>query len=135
MRQALYGPKNPTGPVRAKGTNRHRKNATTTTTVLAKKGQQAKQATQDVRVGGYFGDQQHVVVREYYGKQNSDGRCPPGLTKKNNGCMPPGQAKKWAAGQLLPRDVVFYPFSQSVVIQLGPPPRDTNMCVSPAIFF
>ena len=27
------------------------------------------------------------------------GGCPPGLAKKNNGCMPPGQAKKLARGQ------------------------------------
>ncbi len=27
------------------------------------------------------------------------GGCPPGLAKKNNGCMPPGQAKKLYAGQ------------------------------------
>ena len=87
-----------------------------------KNGQQAKQATQDVRVGGYFGDRQRVVVREYYGKQLSAGRCPPGLAKKNNGCMPPGQAKKWAVGQPLPRDVVSYPIPQSVVTQLGAPP-------------
>ncbi len=25
--------------------------------------------------------------------------CPPGLAKKNNGCLPPGQAKKLARGQ------------------------------------
>lgn len=24
-----------------------------------------------------------------------DGRCPPGLAKKNNGCLPPGQAKRY----------------------------------------
>lgn len=76
----------------------------------------------DVKVGGYFGDQQRVVVREYYGKQYSAGRCPPGLAKKNNGCMPPGQAKKWAIGQPLPRDVVFYPVPNAVVVQLGAPP-------------
>ena len=87
-----------------------------------KNAQQAKLPIQDVRVGGYFGDQQRVVVREYYGKQYSAGRCPPGLAKKNNGCMPPGQAKKWAVGQPLPRDVVYYPVPQSVVIQLGAPP-------------
>ena len=29
--------------------------------------------------------------------------CPPGLAKKNNGCMPPGQAKaRWRVGQRLP---------------------------------
>ena len=27
------------------------------------------------------------------------GGCPPGLAKKHNGCMPPGQAKKLARGQ------------------------------------
>lgn len=34
-----------------------------------------------------------------------DGDCPPGLAKKGNGCMPPGQAKKaFALGQRLPSD-------------------------------
>jgi hypothetical protein len=27
------------------------------------------------------------------------GGCPPGLAKKHNGCMPPGQARKLARGQ------------------------------------
>ena len=84
-------------------------------------------------MGAYFGDQQRVVIREYYGKQHKAGRCPPGLAKKNNGCMPPGQARKWTVGQPLPRDVVFYPVPESVVIQLGVPPRDINMCVWLAI--
>lgn len=82
----------------------------------------ARPAHVDVKVGGYFGDQQRVVVREYYGKQYSAGRCPPGLAKKNNGCMPPGQARKWAIGKPLPRDVVFYPVPQAVIVQLGAPP-------------
>jgi len=31
------------------------------------------------------------------------GNCPPGLAKKNNGCMPPGQAKKlYNVGQRYP---------------------------------
>ena len=31
------------------------------------------------------------------------GNCPPGLAKKNNGCLPPGQAKKrYNIGQRLP---------------------------------
>jgi len=85
-------------------------------------GKRVQPAQVDVKVGGYFGDQQRVVVREYYGKQYSAGRCPPGLAKKNNGCMPPGQAKKWAIGQPLPRDVVFYPVPNAVVVQLGAPP-------------
>lgn len=87
-----------------------------------KKNKPVRQAQPEVRVGAYFGDQQRVVVREYYGKQYGAGRCPPGLAKKNNGCMPPGQAKKWAVGQQLPRDVVYYSVPQSVVVQLGIPP-------------
>ncbi|MDW5442669.1 hypothetical protein [Polaromonas sp. SM01] len=87
-----------------------------------KKNKQDRQAQPEVKVGGYFGDQQRVVIQEYYGQQYRAGRCPPGLAKMNNGCMPPGQAKKWAVGQPLPRDVVFYPVPQSVVIRLGVPP-------------
>jgi hypothetical protein len=35
----------------------------------------------------------------------NDGACPPGLAKKGNGCLPPGQAKKmFARGQRLERD-------------------------------
>ena len=86
------------------------------------KHEQARPASQDLRVGAYFGDQQRVAVREYYGKQYQTGRCPPGLAKKNNGCMPPGQAKKWAVGQPLSRDVVFYPVPQAVIVQLGAAP-------------
>ena len=48
--------------------------------------------------------------------------CPPGLAKKNNGCMPPGQAKKWQVGQPLPRDVVFHPVPSQLVVTLPPVP-------------
>jgi Ni/Co efflux regulator RcnB len=87
-------------------------------------GKKAKKNKQpaEVKVGGYFVPQQRVVVQNYYGKQFKSGHCPPGLAKKNNGCLPPGQAKKYAIGQPLPRDVVFYPVPSSVVVQLGAPP-------------
>ena len=76
----------------------------------------------NVKVGGYFGDKQRVVVRNYYGSEYKAGRCPPGLAKKNNGCMPPGQAKKYTVGQRLPSNVVYYAVPQRVVYQLGAPP-------------
>jgi hypothetical protein len=63
-----------------------------------------------------------VIVRDYYAEQFRGGRCPPGLAKKHNGCMPPGQAKKWRVGQPLPRDVVYYEVPQPLVVQIGPPP-------------
>jgi hypothetical protein len=46
----------------------------------------------------------------------------PGLAKKHNGCMPPGQAKKWVIGRPLPRDVIFYDLPPAVAINIGPPP-------------
>lgn len=72
--------------------------------------------------GSYFGERHHVLVREYYVTEHRAGRCPPGLAKKNNGCMPPGQAKKWHKGRPLPRDVVYYDLPQKLVVQLGVPP-------------
>ena len=86
------------------------------------KKQKVQGETADVRVSTYFTDPQRTVIRDYYGKQYQAGRCPPGLAKKNNGCMPPGQAKKWAIGQPLPSDVVYYPVPRPVVLQLGTPP-------------
>ena len=75
-----------------------------------------------IRINGYFNDHQREIARSYYGEQFRRGNCPPGLAKKHNGCMPPGQAKKWAVGRPLPRDVIFYDVPDSVIIQLGYPP-------------
>jgi len=72
--------------------------------------------------GRYFNEQQRVYIHDYYAAQYRKGHCPPGLAKKHNGCMPPGQAKKWALGRPLPRGVIFYDLPPSVLVQLGPPP-------------
>ena len=55
-----------------------------------KKDKNEKHDRQDIKIGGFFRDQQRTVVRDYYGTQFRTGHCPPGLAKKNNGCMPPG---------------------------------------------
>lgn len=47
--------------------------------------------------------------------------CPPGLAKKNNGCLPPGQAKKLVVGQPLPYGAV-YTIPSNVLVTLPPPP-------------
>jgi Ni/Co efflux regulator RcnB len=47
--------------------------------------------------------------------------CPPGLAKKDNGCLPPGQAKKLAVGQPLPYGAV-YTVPRNVLVTLPPPP-------------
>ncbi len=74
------------------------------------------------RVERYFSDSHRTYVREYYAAEFHAGRCPPGLAKKRNGCMPPGQAKKWRVGEPLPRDVIFYDLPAALVVQIGVPP-------------
>lgn len=74
------------------------------------------------RAGVHFVDQHRVYIRDYYGEEYRRGFCPPGLAKKNNGCMPPGQAKKWEVGRPLPREVIFYDLPPRVVVQIGVPP-------------
>lgn len=76
----------------------------------------------DIRIGGYFDDHQRIGVQSYYRDQGSAAHCPPGLAKKRNGCLPPGQAKKWRTGYPLPADVVYAPVDARVQVRLGLPP-------------
>lgn len=72
---------------------------------------------------GHFEQRHREVVRVYYTEQFRGGRCPPGLAKKHNGCLPPGQAKKWRVGRPLPREVIYYEVPPPLVVQIGVPPR------------
>lgn len=74
------------------------------------------------REGVYFADRHRVLVRDYHGEEFRRGFCPPGLAKKNNGCMPPGQAKKWHIGRPLAREVIYYDLPPRLVVQIGTPP-------------
>ncbi len=85
-------------------------------------GIQARSSSINVSVGAYFQPQQRSVVQAYYGPILQSGKCPPGLAKKNNGCLPPGQAKAYTLGRPLAQQVVFYDVPSSVVVQLGVPP-------------
>jgi Ni/Co efflux regulator RcnB len=68
-------------------------------------------------------DRDRTTVYNYYRGQYAAGNCPPGLAKKNNGCLPPGQANKlWAIGQPLPGSVMFYPLPGALLGQLTPAP-------------
>ena len=68
-------------------------------------------------------DRDRNVVRTYYRSEYAAGRCPPGLAKKNNGCMPPGQVNRaWVIGQPLPPQIVYEPMPRVLWTQLTPPP-------------
>lgn len=71
----------------------------------------------------YFNEYRRNQIRNYYSKAQKPGNCPPGLAKKNNGCQPPGQAKKWRRGEPLPRDLVYYDLPAAFIDELGGTPE------------
>lgn len=76
----------------------------------------------DARHGGRFSAEQRSTLQVLYSDELSAGRCPPGLAKKRNGCLPPGQAKKWAMGRPLGHDIIYYSLPPLWSARLGPPP-------------
>jgi Ni/Co efflux regulator RcnB len=83
----------------------------------------AKAEREDIKQGAFFNDQHRAVAHEYYTQHYGNGRnCPPGLAKKNNGCLPPGQARKWDVGQPIPRGVAVYDVPRPVLVRLPPAP-------------
>lgn len=90
------------------------------------RGDKRSDRQRDDRQGGSiefrFGDDNRRVINDYYAAQFRSGNCPPGLAKKNNGCLPPGQAKKWNRGQPLPGDLRYYDLPRDLVIRLPTPP-------------
>jgi hypothetical protein len=62
-------------------------------------------------------------VRVYLVESHGRGKCPPGLAKKNNGCLPPGQAKKrYVVGQPIPPSIELLPLPPALEVRIGPPP-------------
>ncbi len=76
----------------------------------------------EMRAGAYFQDRQRSAVHDYYGTQYRDGRCPPGLSRKHNGCMPPGQVRYYSVGQRLAPAVIYHTVPSAMVVTLGVPP-------------
>lgn len=68
-----------------------------------------------------FTNDDKTTIRAYFDPQITAGNCPPGLAKKNNGCLPPGQARKWAEGRPLPAGTEFYPLPPDLLARLNPP--------------
>lgn len=73
-------------------------------------------------------DADRGLIQAYFGQQIAQGNCPPGLAKKNDGCQPPGQARKWALGQPLPAGL-GYPLPPDLLGRLAPPAGYTYMRV------
>ena len=71
----------------------------------------------------HFDNDRRSHIHAYYDQEFRSGHCPPGLAKKHNGCMPPGQAKKqWQMGHALQPTVVRYDLPPALVVKIGVPP-------------
>ena len=77
----------------------------------------------DVSVSVTFTTGQRENTQAYFVEKHGRGGCPPGLAKKNNGCLPPGQAKKrYTVGYALPKGVETHPLPHDLSIRIGAPP-------------
>lgn len=78
----------------------------------------------EVSVTIVFAPSERERVRAFFVERHGRGHCPPGLAKKHNGCLPPGQARKrYVVGRPLPPDLDFGPLPRDLDVRLGPPPR------------
>lgn len=97
---------------------------------LAKKAEKHEDAALvdvDVDVSLVFTPGQRDIVRGYHVASYGRGHCPPGLAKKNNGCLPPGQARKrYDVGKALPPGLVVIDLPGDLQVRLGKPPRGTR---------
>lgn len=71
--------------------------------------------------GAHFGQRERRILSDYY-RESAGGHCPPGLAKKGNGCLPPGQAKKWALGRPLPAGLEYAELPFDLRSRLPVPP-------------
>lgn len=69
-----------------------------------------------------FYDNQRTLVHDYYRREISSGRCPPGLSRKGKNCAPPARDRRWAVGRPLPREVIFHDLPPALVVEIGAPP-------------
>lgn len=76
----------------------------------------------NLQAGHYFNEKRRSDVQTYYHEQRLSRRCPSGLVKKHDGCMPPGHVKHWNRGEYLPRNVVYHSVEPAIQIRLGTPP-------------
>jgi Ni/Co efflux regulator RcnB len=76
----------------------------------------------------YFTLDRRRRVKEHYSRDWKASGCPPGLAKKRNGCLPPGQAKKrWRLGEPLPADVIYHEPPRSLLEHLGHTPSGQKL--------
>lgn len=70
-----------------------------------------------------FDNNQREATRDFFAVDHGRGKCPPGLAKKHNGCLPPGQAKKrYAVGRPLGQGIIYQQLPRDLSVRVGPAP-------------
>jgi len=63
-------------------------------------------------------DHDRDIIRNYLRDKN----CPPGLAKKDNGCLPPGHAKRYSVGDIWVVEERPRTIWQALADMISPPP-------------
>jgi hypothetical protein len=93
------------------------------TALFAQKPPKQKGQSHDSQVTVVFSSTQREAARVYFLEEHGRGNCPPGLAKKQNGCLPPGQAKKrYVVGHSLPQGIVVGTLPVELSVRIGPVP-------------
>jgi hypothetical protein len=82
----------------------------------------AAQSNSSIDVNIVFDTGAKQAVRSHYSNSYAGKSCPPGLAKKNNGCLPPGQDKKYNRGDVVPASVTLYRLPGALEVKLKPLP-------------
>jgi len=86
--------------------------------------EKGKEEQEDGAVSIRFVPAERDRAQAYFLEKHGRGNCPPGLAKKQNGCLPPGQAKKrYLMGQPLPAEVRVQPVPVELSLRIGMPPH------------
>jgi hypothetical protein len=84
-------------------------------------GKKKEKRDKDVVVTFSSHDRENAQV--FFVEKHGRGKCPPGLAKKNSGCLPPGQAKKrYSIGHPLPSTIVLEQVPTELTVRIGPAP-------------
>src|SRR5512139_472872 len=69
-----------------------------------------------------FSNEQRGAAQGWYAEKYGRGNCPPGLAKKQNGCLRPGQAKKrYAVGRPVGPGIPSAPVPPDLSVSIGNP--------------
>lgn len=89
-----------------------------------------RQDAPDARIAVTFDGREREAATAYFVESRGRGNCPPGLAKKHNGCLPPGQAKKrYVVGQPCPREIVLEEPPRELIVRIGLPPSGYRYAV------